>query len=246
MASIVNTLTFVNKIPPDFADKTLARLLPGQDFIATATRDELIAIHNQAAQLRKAIIAEPVKYYIPNPGGQFDFMTCDDPNIRVKLFVAGNKTGKTTSGAIAMAEAMCGEMLWGHDFRTPLTCKVPCYGVVFAETLDNHQQVTFPAYMSWCPRRFIKKVKHDSQGHPVYIEHTNGSFLYFSSYEQGSDRAEGKDWHRVWCDEPPPRNIYTSVVRGLVTLNGQLIVTATLLKEAWLFDEAMENTFVRI
>lgn len=237
---------YVNKIPTDYVERTLARLLPPVAEIEKYSPDQLYKLSKLVADYKKLIRAEPIKFYMPNPGGQWDFMTLDDSSVRVLLFIAGNKTGKTTAGAIKMAEAMTGQLLWGHDFRAPIKFQVPCYGCVFAEDFDSHKEVTLPAYLSWCPKRFIKNVFKNPAGNVTHIEHTNGSILFFRTYEQGADKAEGKDWHRVWCDEPPPRPIYTAVLRGLVTLNGVFIITATLLKETWLFDEGEDKDFVRV
>lgn len=241
-----NVPTFISKIPPDFGSRTVGRLLPPPEKLLSLSREELLTLRLKTDEILKLITSEPVRFYLPNPGGQSDFMTLDDPTIRVLLFIAGNKTGKTTAGAIKVAEYMTGAILWGHAWRKPITFKVPSYGCVFAEDFDSHKEVSLPAYLSWCPREFIKDVRKNPAGNVVHIEHTNGAFLFFRTYEQGSEKAEGKDWDIVWCDEPPPRSIYTAVVRGLVTLNGILLITATLLKETWLFDEAEEHPFIKM
>jgi len=59
----------------------------------------------------------------------------------------------------------------------------------------------------------------------------------FKTYAQGADTAEGKDWDIVWNDEPPPQSMYSAQFRGLVSTGGHLLITATLLKEAWVYDE---------
>lgn len=237
--------TFINKIPPDYVERTLARLLPPATEIEQLDPTQLYELHRKVGEYRKLIKTEPVKFYMPNPGGQWDFMTLDDPRIRVQLFIAGNKTGKTTAGAVKMAEFMAGQHLWGHDFRPAKTYKVPSYGCVFAEDFDSHKEVTLPNYLSWCPKALIKSINRNPAGSVVSIDHKNGAILFFRTYEQGGDKAEGKDWDVVWCDEPPPREVYTAVLRGLVTLNGVFFITATLLKETWLYDEAEDKNFVK-
>ena len=236
---------YVNKIPPDYVERTLARLLPPRSEIESYTPDQIYQLHQKTEDYKKLIKADPVRFYMPNPGGQWDFMVEEDPTIRVLLFIAGNKTGKTTAGAIKMAEYMVGQILWGHDFRPTKKFKVPCYGCIFAEDFDSHKEVTLPNFLSWCPRKFIRKVNYNPAGNVTSIDFSNGSILFFRTYDQGADKAEGKDWDVVWTDEPPPRNIYTAAMRGIVTLNGIFVITATLLKETWLFDEAEEKDFIR-
>ncbi len=48
----------------------------------------------------------------------------------------------------------------------------------------------------------------------------------------------------MWCDEPPPRDIYTAIFRGLVAKKGTFIIAATLLSETWLYDE-LDQPFVK-
>src|SRR5208337_1560352 len=108
--------SFVSKIPPDYIQRTLGRLLPTPEQIAALSRSELVALHKKSSELRRLIKAEPVRFYQPNPGGQWDFMTLEDPSVRVLLFIAGNKTGKNTGGGVRMAEVMTGRILWGHDW----------------------------------------------------------------------------------------------------------------------------------
>src|SRR5208337_399100 len=98
--------SFVNKIPPDYIQRTLGRLLPTPEQIAALSRSELVALHKKSSELRRLIKAEPVKFYKPSPAGQWDFMTLEDPAVRVLRFIAGNNTGKTTGGAVKMAEVM--------------------------------------------------------------------------------------------------------------------------------------------
>ena len=136
---------YVDKIPPSYIERTLARLLPSSEDINKYSPDELYKLHVKVDDYKKLIKADPVRFYMPNPGGQWDFMTLDDSSVRVLLFIAGNKTGKTTAGAIKMAEFMTGQVLWGHDFRPARKFKTPCYGCVFAEDFDSYKEVTLPA-----------------------------------------------------------------------------------------------------
>lgn len=229
------------KIPPAFKAKVLARLLPPLEVIKRASADQLRALHERKVELERLIDAEPVRFFLPNPGAQADFMEHADPleRVRIKLFLAGNKSGKSTAAAILASEFASGELLWGRDHRRMLQLPfpVPNRGVYYADDFDAHKQTTVPTLLSWLPRRLIKGADRNSMGYITDMQLTNGSLISFKTYDQGYAKAEGKDWSWAVCDEPPPREIYTGIRRGLVVMDGILVVAATLLTQPWLWDE---------
>src|SRR5208282_6872267 len=93
--------TFPNTLSPDFVPRALARLLPDP---STLNRDGLLAFFREKARLEQAIIDNPLRFFEPNPGGQYEFLTFDDPNVQGRYFFAGNKTGKTTGALVNMLE----------------------------------------------------------------------------------------------------------------------------------------------
>lgn len=233
---------FVSKIPPDFVGRTVARLLPSPSVIAQLDRPGLVSLMAKKEELATLVAAEPHRFFVPNEGGQDAFLSCADETSRVLALFAGNKHGKSTAGAIKFMERLIGKAVWGGEKRT-FSAPTPARGAVFAEDFDSHKETTIPTLMSWFPKGFIKKTLRNPQGHVIEMDLANGSIMHFRTYDQGSDKAEGKDWHVVWCDEPPPRDIFTAIYRGLVSMNGKMLLTATLLKEAWLWDEAEKSSF---
>jgi len=209
------------------------------------SRDALVALARRRDTLVASIESNPIQYWKPNPGGQEDFMLCEDPDVRVFGLFAGNKTGKTTAGAIRFCETLLGRPLWDIAKRS-VTAQVPSRGACFASDYDTHRETTMPTMRSWLPKGTIKIEHKNSAGYVTDIVLENGSVISFRTYDQGSDKAEGKDWVIVWCDEPPPRDVYVAIFRGLVVLNGKMLITATLLSETWLYDEAAEKPFVRL
>ena len=226
-----------SKIPADFVPKVLASLLPPEEEVSQYSREQLLKLIEKKEELTLLVQQDPVRFFSPNVGGQTGFMECEDPSKRVRCYFAGNKGGKTTGGAIRTNERLLGRPLWGRETRK-LSYRVPARGAVFSEDFDSHVEITLPALLSWCPAGEIKKIVKNAAQHPVRLEYRNGSVLHFRTYEQGAEKAEGKDWDVVWVDEPPPRNVYTAIFRGLVATGGVLYITATLLKETWLYDEA--------
>jgi len=239
--------SFPSKFPLNYVEKTLARLLPTPEQVATLNKDQLVKLWTRKSQLKAEILANPTKFFIPNEGGQREYMEFDAPEIRGRYFFAGNKTGKTTATCIRVAEHMIGRPLWGppgskRRFNHP----VPCIGVYYTEDFASHEQTIIPTYLTWCLRSEIlpNGLIRNQAGYISQIVHKNGSVLYFRTYDQGYEKAEGKDYHVAAFDEPPPRDTYTAVFRGLVALDGVLYIGATLLKEPWLYDE-LAHPFIR-
>lgn len=244
-ASARRIQTYPSKLPPGFVDNVVRAFTPGRDVIARMSRDELVAFAQKRANFKKLVESDPVRFWTPHPTtGQEGFVTCEDPKARVLLFLAGNKAGKSTAGAVRTLERLLGRALWGRETRT-VSHRTPSRGVILAEDFDSHRETTLPTILTWCPPGLIKRMNRNPAGHVTEIVFTNSSVCTFRTYDQGSDKAEGKDWDIVWCDEPPPRSVYTAVFRGIVVGGGLLLITATLLKETWLYDEAEQHDFVR-
>jgi len=236
--------SFVSKIPRDYRLRVLSQLLPSAAVLDQMDIDQLRDALQARKKLERLVDGDPVRFWQPSGPGQDGFARCEDPTKTTRLFVAGNKGGKTTAGAIKFGERIYGGPLWDRDIRTTVSYPVPARGIVFAEDFDSHREVTIPTIRSWWPRGFIKRETKNPAGHIVEYGLANGSVVHFRTYEQGAFKAEGKDWDIVWCDEPPPRDLYTAIIRGLVVGNGILLISATLLKEAWIYDESEHNHVV--
>lgn len=225
-------------LPRDYVRRTLARLLPAPEEVATMSAAQILKLKDKKDELQRLIERDPVRFFQPHEqGGQKPFMSHDDPRTRVLMLIAGNKHGKTAGGAIKFGERLYGSALWGLETRGHLKYPVPARGVVFAEDFDSHKEVTLPNILNWWPKSFIRQIKRNPAGHVTEIGCANGSVVYFRTYDQGPEKAAGKDWDILWFDEPPPRSVWVEARRGIVATNGVCLLTATLVTEAWLFDE---------
>lgn len=231
--------TTPSKVPPDFIQRTLKRLLPSREYIETLSREQLLSLAAEQRKLKTLIEQDPVRFFKPNPGGQRAFLTYWDQvrDKRVLIFPAGNKSGKTTAGAILMGERLLGRPLWDRERRKDIGfLKTPATGICFTEDFESHRDTLLPTIKSWWGAH-IKRIVYNQANCPSEAELDNGSILKFKTYAQGAETAEGKDWDHVWNDEPPPHEIYTAQFRGIVATGGTIAITATLLKEAWIYDE---------
>jgi len=229
--------TAPSKLPLNYVEKTLRRLLPSLEVIAAMSKTELVELAKRADDLRLEIAREPVRFFVPSEGGQREFLECDNPRQRVRLYISGNKGGKTTATVIKTLEYLLGRPIWGDRTQRSTSTVVPLRWAYYAEDFDSHKETVIPTIKTWAPPGSIIKEWRNPQGHVVQLDFVTGSVLHFRTYDQGSDKAEGKDYDGCSSDEPPPRDNYTAVFRGLVAKGGVYLIAATLLKEAWLYDE---------
>lgn len=235
------TLSFVSKLPPHFVTTTVNDILPPPLDVNVLSKDQLVAYLKTRDELTALVSGDPARFFKPSGDGQRGFLT--DDKSRVAGFFAGNKGGKSTCGAIKFLERLMGKALWDRENRGYVAYPVPTRAAVFAEDFDSHKETTIPTLLTWLPKGEMLSYQRNPVGHVVEIKLRCGSLIHFRTYDQGSERAEGKDWSIVWCDEPPPRSIYTAIFRGIVALDGKMLITATLLKESWLSDEAEHDFF---
>lgn len=163
-----------------------------------------------------------------------------------RLFLAGNRTGKTYCGAIEVAAHLTGNYPpnWnGHIYSRPVKAWV--VGVSNHVVRDSLQK----QYYLGDEARGEKGLIHNSlivqvkraTGirdfiDTVYVKHASGgiSQLSFKSYEQGREKFQGDKVELIHVDEEMPMNIYMEcLMRTTATssdFHGMIIVTMTPLK----------------
>jgi hypothetical protein len=245
-----NIFKLPSRLPPNYVRTTLRRLAPPADEILRLTHDQQRLLNDELAKLIVLIENDPVRFLKPNPGGQWDFMTCDNEDLNGLFFFAGNKTGKTTAACVIGAEFAIGRQLWIND-RPPFDQvrwdrfhrKPPLRIAHFTEDFSSHEETIIPTYLSWIPLHELAPnnalVKSPS-GNYTQLRFKSGSVIFLRTYDQGYDKAEGKDYDLIIDDEPPPRDVFTAQLRGIVATDGRIYIAATLLKEAWLYDECQQ------
>lgn len=201
------------------------------------------------AVVEERVIAQTKLAFLETPPTQEAFIRIKNNRgrtPRVRVFEAGNQSGKTVAGvAEDIAHAM-GFRPWlsksDPDYRIPI--RVPNSGFVGCQVAgQNLIQRIEPLFMEFIPRycgvvptRYsdgaIKSLTltYDFNGNPC------GSVINFRSYIQPADSYEGVVSHWGHFDEPPPVDILTAATRGLMSTNGPLWLTMTPLKEPYIYD----------
>lgn len=163
---------------------------------------------------------------------------------RERLFMAGNRVGKTIAGAYETAIHLTGRYphWWqGRVFEEP--------GAWYAagSTLETTRDIVQLEMLgkredNWgtgmVPGADIDDVKTrpNTNGAVDYVmvKHQAGGYarLNFKSYDQGRKAFEGTAKQGVWLDEEPPQAIYTECLTRTATTQGLIMVTFTPLNGA--------------
>jgi phage terminase large subunit-like protein len=157
---------------------------------------------------------------------------------RERLFMAGNRTGKTETGAYELTCHLTGlyQDWWkGKRFNKPV--RAWACGTTNGTTRDIVQEKLLGPEgargSGMIPAQAIVKVSN-KQGLPnaadsVSVRHVSGgcSHVSFKSYESGRKSFEGTAQHVIWLDEESPLDIYIECLYRTATTGGVLYTTFT-------------------
>ena len=182
-------------------------------------------------------------FYTPNPK-QENFHAAGDEAIE-RLFLAGNRTGKTYCGCIEDAIHLTGyypDWWIGHKFNHSIIAWVASEN--YEITRNVLQRMLIGSYSE--EGEFTDGLIHSNlilkkatlagvSGAIDYVQvkHKSGgiSTLYFKSYKQGREKFQGARCHLIHLDEEPPKDIYTECNMRLADVDGKgqgrLILTMT-------------------
>ncbi len=159
-------------------------------------------------------------------------------DFRERLFIAGNRTGKTTVAAYEVTCHLTGiyPPWWpGRRFDRPIKCWVSGESgkkvrEVVQELLlgspNTLGQGMIPAH---CIAGKTMKSGVPDAIDTAWIKHASGdlSHLTFKSYEQGREGFDGDAVHVIWLDEEATVAIYTESLLRTMTTDGILLQTYT-------------------
>lgn len=186
------------------------------------------------------------RFYTPNPK-QASFHKAGEEAIE-RLFLAGNRTGKTYCGCIEDAIHLTGvypEWWEGHRFDHPIVAWVASENYEITRNVLQLQLIggyskegKFTQGLIHYSLILRKAMLSGVNGAVDYvmIQHASGGFssLYFKSYKQGREKFQGARCHLIHLDEEPPKDVYTECAMRLSDVDGvgqgRLILTMTPLK----------------
>ncbi len=155
-----------------------------------------------------------------------------------RLFLGGNRAGKTVAGGAEMVQRLVGKHLYNEVKRPPIKARA------IATDLElGLKKIVMPEIARWVPPSQLKngswEDSFDKQSRTLTLN--NGSFLEFMSYEQEVQRFAGTSRDCVWFDEEPPEDIFNENMLRLLDVSGCYWLTMTPLFEmSWTFDRLYE------
>lgn len=196
------------------------------------TKDELISIAREAQKIQEAAKYKTIEsYWETAHKAQVDFHKAASTH-RIRYFVGGNRTGKSTAGFVEDILLSTGRHPYHKKWKTP------CKGVVIVQDFENAaKNILEVKFNEWCPKGEIEKLDRNQIGAIRKLYFKNGSTIDVLSHDQDIKVFEGSDYDFAHFDEPPPRKIYTAVWRGLTDRGGMMYVTATPLTSPWMYQE---------
>jgi len=103
---------------------------------------------------------------------------------------------------------------------------------------QTHLPEVIKEFEKWWPRDWWDIKARDAQGTAREFRWFNGSWIGFMSHKMNPEDFEGIEADLIVWDEPPPRNIWVALERGIVSTGGRSIIGATLLDaSSWFWNE---------
>lgn len=195
-----------------------------------ASRRKLLTMFPASGEFARHLYPKHLEFF--NAGAKY----------RERAFIAGNRVGKTESGAFECALHLTGQYpdWWtGRRYEKPI--RLWAAGKTNETTRDIIQEKLLGVVAFNAGRKGFSgtgMIPGDSIGGATWkagvsdladtikVKHLSGgwSMLGLKSYQQGRGSFEGTAQHVIWLDEEPPLDVYgeclirTATTRGLVML----------------------------
>lgn len=155
-----------------------------------------------------------------------------------KLFLGGNRVGKTVAGGAEMVWWLTGTHPYRETPEPPIRARA-----IGSDFIDGIGRIILPEIARWMPPSYLKNGNWEDSyvlGTKT-LELTNGSFLEFMSYDQDVQKFAGTSRHCIWFDEEPPEDIFNENMLRLVDTAGAWWLTMTpLIDMSWTYDRLFE------
>lgn len=126
-----------------------------------------------------------------------------------------------------------GEHRYRPNFKLPITVWI------VSPNSKVQREAAQPKIKSFLPPASIAHVYTGPLGAIDTIELTNGSRLVFKSGDGGAETLAGGEVHVVWIDEPTTRANYSELLARIVSTNGVIIGTMTIMEgfNSWIYQD---------
>lgn len=147
---------------------------------------------------------------------------------KIRAYFGGNRSGKTTFGAV--------ETLWWclgmHRYRDdipepPINARVCC-----TDFINGIQKIILPEFKKWLPEG-----SYHWHAEPRVLELENGSNIECLSYDQDVSKYGGVSRELVWMDEEGLFSQYTENLMRTVDVGGSILMSMTPIRGLCFDDE---------
>jgi len=152
-----------------------------------------------------------------------------------RLFLGGNRSGKTVGGAVETIYRLRGE----HPYQPVHPAPIYARGTA-VDIEQGLKKIMLPELRKWIPPSLLVNGSWEDSYHNQSrtLTCTNGSMMDFLTGEMETDRHAGTSRHFIWFDEEPPKHIYNEDLLRLVDVKGKWILTMTPVEGmTWVYDE---------
>lgn len=160
-----------------------------------------------------------------------------------RFLCGGNQSGKTESGVAE--DVMHSTGIYPTWYPENLRLKRANKGRIIVANYGASAAVIEEKLWHWLPKDLVVDIQRGVKGpiQKILIKHTSGgvSQIEIMTHEQDDDAFESWTGHWAHFDEPPPREKFVATQRGLIAMGGRCWITATPIKEPWLYDEYIGN-----
>lgn len=159
--------------------------------------------------------------------------------VKERIFMAGNRCGKTYCGSMEMAMHLTGiyPKNWrGKVFTTPIKAWTASVSIEATRDILQSSYLGDKDSAGCIPKENIVHISYrrgvSGAIDTVYIRHSSGgiSELGFKSYDQGREKFQGTSKDIIHLDEEPDIGIYEECLLRTLDTSGLIILTMTPLK----------------
>lgn len=157
-----------------------------------------------------------------------------NPNYWIHVLTGGNRFGKTFSTVCAFITAIYGKMPWNdsepkNNFLKIRKWEYPLYMTYVGPTTQQVRSVFEKEWNNLAPSSREFRIERDSsRAIRRIVDVETGSTLDIKTNEMEMTSFEGTSNHIVMFDEPPRREIFDALIRGVGENNGIIIFSCTL------------------
>lgn len=184
--------------------------------------------------LRKAVTNPGIDGYRPLPHQE----KFHNSKAKGKVFLGGNRAGKTVGGATETVMKMLGKHP-NQKWKPPIRARA-----IGSTWEDGVKKIIMPEMARWIPGSQLKngswEESYDLRSRTLTL--LNGSKIEFLTYEQLVQAHAGTSRHHVWFDEEPPEDIFNENMLRLVDVGGEWCLTMTpLFDMSWTFERLYQK-----